>query len=535
MIFIHAKKMSLFLLLIFILIVASGCQKSNLAQKEQDLVRVKSIDSLNTKKVILLVVDSLMAQAIDKGRAQNELPTIQFLIEHGQYYKDVVSSFPTMSVTIDSSLVTGAYPDGHRVPGLTWYSTKEKKLINYGTGPMEIIKHGVDPVLVDALVNLNGSHLNRQLPTIYEDLARIGKKSGSINGLIYRGTVDHTLSIPPWIQGPTSLPPSIPVKGPDYLALGALSDPLKGIEKLPDGLTHRMGLNNQYSIETASYLIKENKLPDFLYIYLPDLDQKIHKNGPSELNGVKEVDRQLQSLLQSFGSPEEALNKAIFVIVGDSGMTPILSAEDNPVVDLPSILKDYKVLRQGESVTDETETVLAVNETMAYVYHLKADKLRDIAYLLKADPRIDIISWKEKGWIYAIQGETSKELRFKANGKLIDPYQQRWAVEQDVEVLDLKINAQRHTLIYGQYPDALQRLSGALHSHAGEFLVVTAKAGYELADRSSPTHKGGGGHGALGQMESLVPLIVSGTDQKPQYLRIIDLKSFLLKLLTKEQ
>lgn len=142
----------------------------------------------------------------------------------------MVSSFPTMSVTIDSSLLTGRYPDGHRVPGLTWYSTKEKKLINYGTGPMEVIKHGVDPVLFDALVNLNGSHLNQQLPTIYEDLARRGMKSGSINGLIYRGTVDHTLTIPPWIQVPTSLPKTIPVKGPDYLALGSLSDPLEGIK-----------------------------------------------------------------------------------------------------------------------------------------------------------------------------------------------------------------------------------------------------------------------------------------------------------------
>lgn len=531
MIFIHTKKMGLFLLMI--LIVVFGCQRQEVTHKEQDLVRVKSINGEDKKKVILLVVDSLMAQAIDKGIAQKELPTIQFLIEHGQYSKDMVSSFPTMSVTIDSSLLTGRYPDGHRVPGLTWYSTKEKKLINYGTGPMEVIKHGVDPVLFDALVNLNGSHLNQQLPTIYEDLARRGMKSGSINGLIYRGTVDHTLTIPPWIQVPTSLPKTIPVKGPDYLALGSLSDPLEGIKKLPDGLTDRMGLNNQFSISTVNYLVKENKLPDFLYVYLPDLDQKIHKNGPSNQNGMKELDRQLQSLLQSFGSPEEALNQAIFIIVGDSGMTQILPARDNPVIDLPSLFNDYKLLRQGESITDETEIVLAVNETMAYVYKLKADKLKDIAYLLKEEPRIDFIAWKEQEWIYAIQGKTSKEIRFKTNGKLIDPYQQKWVIEQDAEVLDLKIDSQHHTLNYGQYPDVLQRLSGALHSHPGEFLVVTAKPGYELADRNSPTHKGGGGHGSLGQSESLIPLIVSGTDQKPQYLRIIDLKSFLLKLLTK--
>lgn len=526
--------MSRFLLIILILTIAFGCQRQESKPKEKDLLHVKSIKGENSKKIIFLMIDSLMAQAIDKGIQQKELPAFQFLIEHGQYYKDMVSSFPTMSVTIDSSLLTGAYPNDHRVPGLTWYSTDEKRVINYGTGPMEVFKHGIDPVLVDALINLNGKHLNQQLPTIFEDLAQYGLKSGSINGLIYRGTIDHTLSIPPWIQGTTSIPKEIQVKGPDYFALGSLSNPLQDIKNLPDGLTRRLGLNNSYSVETVKYLIKTKQLPDFLYVYLPDLDQKLHKKGPSDLNGVKEVDRQLNSLLKTFGSPEEALSKAIFIIVGDSGMTQILPAEENPVIDLPSFFGDYHVLRPGETVSQETDIILAVNETMAYVYKLQTGKsLRDIANLLKVDPRIDFISWREKDWIYAVQGKTAKELKFKANGKIIDPYKQTWTIEQDSEVLDLKINTNR-TLDYGQYPDVLQRLSGALNSHPGEFLVVAAKPGYELADRSSPTHKGGGGHGSIRQEESLIPLIICGTDQKPQYLRIIDLKSFLLKLLIKK-
>lgn len=150
---------------------------------------------------------------------------------------------------------------------------------------------------------------------------------------------------------------------------------------------------------------------------------------------------------------------------------------------------------------------------------------------LAADPRVDFISWKEKDWIYAVQGQTAKELRFKTNGDLTDPYRQKWAVEGNLGVLDLNTDPSKGSLGYGQYPDALQRLLGALNSHQGEFLVVTAKPGYELADRSSPKHKGGGGHGSIRQQESLIPLIICGTDQKPQYLRIIDLKPFILKLL----
>lgn len=528
------KTVRVALLLVLVLAAVLGCQKQETKTKEKDLVHVKSLKGENAKKVIFLMADSLMAQSIDRGIEQNELPAFRFLIKRGQYYKDMVSSFPTMSVTIDSSLMTGTYPDGHRVPGLVWYSQDDKKVINYGTGPMEVIKHGVDPVMVDALVNLNGKHLNMQHPTIFEDLAQRGLKSGSINGLIYRGTKDHTLSIPPWIQVPTVLPKEIQVKGPDYLALGSLTNPLKDVQKLPEGLVNRMGLNNSYSVEMAKYLIKENKLPDFLYVYLPDLDQKLHKKGPADLEGVKELDKQLYSLLQSFGSPEEALKKAVFIVSGDSGMTQIRSDREKSKIDLPAFFKDYHVLRPGETVTDETEIILAVNETMAYVYKLRTDQsLRDMANLMIADPRIDIVSWKENGWIHALQGATSKEVRFKANGRLMDPYQQKWTVEKDINVLDLKIDSPNHTINYGQYPDALNRLKGALHSHKGEFLVVTAKPGYELADRSSPTHHGGGGHGSLRQEESLIPLIVSGTDQKPPYLRIIDLKSYLLNLFNK--
>lgn len=171
-----------------------GCQSTK--PKEQDLLKIKSTNNNGSpKKVVFLMVDSLMYQAIDKGIRKQELPTFKYLIEHGQYYRDLVSSFPTMSVTIDSSLITGTYPDAHHVPGLNWYSTVNQKMINYGTGPMEVLQQGIHPVMADALIHLNGSHLNKDIPTIYDDLARQGLKSGSINGLIYRGPSLHTLSI----------------------------------------------------------------------------------------------------------------------------------------------------------------------------------------------------------------------------------------------------------------------------------------------------------------------------------------------------
>ncbi|AIQ62189.1 phosphodiesterase [Paenibacillus stellifer] len=525
------RKTAVIMLVFQIMTVVSGCQKPN--SEEQDLRHVKSIQDDNSPKVILLMADSLMASAIDEGIRQKQLPTFQFLIEHGQYYKDVVSSFPTMSVTVDSSLLTGKYADVHGVPGLIWYSSDKKRIINYGTGPMEVFRQDVDTVLTDALINLNGSHLNRKIPTIYEDLAHIGLKSGSINGLVYRGKNDHVLSIPEWIQVPTTLKRDIQVKGPDFLAFGALSNPLDGKVNLAQGLTNRMGMNNDFSVKSAKYLIQANKLPDFLFVYLPDLDRKLHQKGPSNLDGVKKLDGQVNNLLQSFGSPEQALKEVIFVILGDSGMTQLLPADQNPVIDLPVMFEGVNILRPGETATDQTEIVLAVNETMGYVYKLKPNRsLQNLADTLSRDERIDFIAWQEKNWIHVIQGGTAKRFKYKEKGNMIDCYKQSWTIEQDSGVLDLKVNADDGRLEYGAYPDALQRLASALHSHQGDFMVVTAKPGYELADSSSPTHKGGGGHGSIRQTESLVPLIITGTNRKPEYLRMVDLKSYLLKLLT---
>ncbi|MCU6708230.1 alkaline phosphatase family protein [Paenibacillus sp. J5C_2022] len=514
--------------LVFLLLI--GCSGGRPGQ-EQDLLRMKS--SRETKKVIFILVDSLMASSIDEGIAENRLPTFKYLVEHGQYYRDMVSSFPTMSVSIDSSLLTGAYPDVHRVPGLTWYSSQEQRVINYGTGPMEVLRNGIDSTLADALIHLNGKHLNTRIRTIYEELDELGLTSGTINGLIYRGNTEHKLTIPKWIRRTANMAETITVKGPDFLTMGALSNPLIGKKKLKDGLVNKLGFNNGYAIGTLNHLIATDKLPDFLLVYMPDLDQSLHQKGPADLDGVEKVDRQLQQVIRAFGSPEKALREAVIIVAGDSGMTQLLPANKGAVIELPLLLGKENVMRTGESATENNSIILAVNETMAYVYSLEGQRLLEgIASVLRQDPRIDFIAWKAEDWVSVVQGGSGSRLRYKRNGGLTDAYQQSWQVEQDYSVLDLQVNERAGTVAYREYPDAMRRLSAALQSHEGSYLVVTAKPGYELADMSSPRHVEGGGHGSIRRKESLVPLIICGTDLKPDYLRMVDLKPFLLKLLT---
>ncbi|MMZ63033.1 hypothetical protein D1872_252690 [compost metagenome] len=61
--------------------------------------------------------------------------------------------------------------------------------------------------------------------------------------------------------------------------------------------------------------------------------------------------------------------------------------------------------------------------------------------------------------------------------------------------------------------------------------MVTASPGYELVGENSPTHLNGGGHGSLHKQDSLVPMIVTGTDTAPKHLRIVDIKDWVLQLI----
>jgi hypothetical protein len=125
-------------------------------------------------------------------------------------------------------------------------------------------------------------------------------------------------------------------------------------------------------------------------------------------------------------------------------------------------------------------------------------------------------------------GKRDNVLTYRPGGTYVDEYGQAWSLTGDPALAD--ISFQEHCIKYGKYPDVLARLYGALHSHEGRYAVVTVKPGYELAGESSPSHRGGGAHGSLHEADSVVPLIVAGTDSKPKSPRIVDMKSWILQM-----
>lgn len=482
----------------------------------------------SSKPVVVFVIDSLMDQPLQKAIDEGKAPAFEFLMKQGQYHSDMVSSYPTMSVTIDSTLLTGTYASDHKVPGLVWLKKDENRVINYGPGKIEFLDIGAKQILTDSLIHLNKAHLSRHVPTIYEELAKSNIQSASINGLIYRGNQVHRLHISKLFTSMNLLPRDVEVNGPSLLSLGSLSQ-YNPENDWFNRIWKAAGVNDYFTANELKYFIEKNQLPPFTLAYFPDLDHEIHTNGPMEQKGIEEVDKQLQMILNAYPSWEEAIQKMIWIVHGDSAQSAIMSDRSKALIDLTTLLDPYTLWTPDQP--SNKEIALAVNERMAYIYlQDETIKISDISARLKADSRIGFIAWKKGEMGYVVSSKSDTPFTFSPDGPYTDSYGQSWTLNGDPALLDLSINEQNE-ISYGDYPDALARLYGALHSHEGRYIIVDAKPGYEFVEKNSPNHAGTAAHGSLHKADSVVPLIIAGTDQAPKHLRLVDFKDWLIKLI----
>lgn len=479
------------------------------------------------KPIILIVVDSLMSEPLQKAVEEGKVPALAFLINNGQLKKEMISSYPTMSVTIDSTLLTGSYPDQHKVPGLIWFKEDENRMISYGSGIREIWNNGVRNVALDSVVHLNSNHLSKEVQTIHEELANRNLPSASINGLLYRGNFNHHLNVPKIITIANLLPKEIQINGPTLFSLGTLSqyNPKNNRHKF---VWNRMGINNKFTANELKYLIEQKRLPSFTLAYLPDADASIHKHGPDDLKGIEEADQALQAILNSFSSWEEAIQEVTWIVLGDSGQSFVNEDKETSLIDLNYALNNYSI---WEGKNNNAQLAIANNERMAYIYvNDQQVELSEIVNFLKEDERIGFIAWKEGQTNYVVNPQSDEELTFSPKGTYVDDYEQSWRIAGNASNLDLKVTNEGR-IQYQDYPDALARLHGALHSQGGRVIIVDAKPTYEFIEEHSHDHAGGGAHGSLHKVDSIVPIIVTGTNKLPESNRLVDVKKWILQLL----
>ncbi len=458
------------------------------------------------------------------------VPALRFLIERGRYWPNCVTVFPTMTASVDSSLVTGVYPDRHRIPGLIWYHPEEQSIVNYINGWKCILKLGLSDCVKHVLYNLNEKHLSKQVTTVFEDLAAKGKTSASINAIVHRGTKKHRVKPPFLVELATKFQSYPDVSGPDVLTLGSMVES-EVTDRIPARLSgaHRMyGINDRFAVMAAKTLIQEERTPDFMLVYFPDNDHEVHRKNPAHAEeALIKVDGQIQEILDTFESWDEALNQFVFIVISDHGQTRI-GGKPRYNIDLDRLLQPFRVLQLGETVNGH-DLAVANNERMAYIYPLKPGLEQRLIPLLVRESRLDLIAWKEGKGVRVAAGGSGRQLYFEREGPIQDIYGSFWTVEGEWGTLDLRPG--EGMLDYGDYPDALSRLYGALYSQDIPSIAVTARPRYELMSRFFPSHLNGGSHGSLHKYDSLIPLIVAGTERRIQEPpRLVDIKSFIMGL-----
>ncbi len=260
------------------------------------------------------------------------------------------------------------------------------------------------------------------------------------------------------------------------------------------------------------------------------MDARIHFRGRMDLKGISKIDKEIQKILNMYSSWEEAVEQNVWMVIGDNGHSPTGTRYKEFIIDLRKILKNYRIARIERQVKNKDQLVLCVNQRMTYIYVLDKNlSLKTIVDDLKTDTRIDIIAWKEEDAVHVTSGLREGSLRFRPNGQYMDVYNQTWELDGEGKLLDLDVTDD-NKVSFGDYPDALARLHSALHSHEGRFIIVNAKPGCDFKAQLTPFHLSGAAHGSLHKQESFVPLIITGSDEKPTYPRFVDMKEFILRL-----
>ncbi len=512
-----------------ILLSLIGCQ-----QNERDGASIQQLEEISNepnKKVILVIIDSMKGSLVDAGLEKGTIPALEFLVENGQYYKDLVAPYPSMSTVIESTLATGKMPHEHGIAGLVWYKDDENRLVDYGSTMEKMVKLGMRQSLIDSLYELNNNHLNKDTKTIFEELQEKNFTTGSVNLLVYRGNRSHSLSFPPLLNDWLNIYGSLQTMGPDLLAFGTAVKP-KVVEEvnLPDGALQRFGLNDEYSIEVVKQLIKKNEQPDFLAVFLPNFDKEAHKHSPHYRVGFERAEHLFAEILNSYESWEQALEENIFIVLGDHGQDKLVADEATMAIDLESIYHDYPIARLGEEIVPG-HLVIANNHRMSYILAPTNDEILPIlGERAMSDGRINYAAWLEDDWVRVISPDYSQSFRFKPNGNWKDRYNQTWELDGNEEILTLKLDSKKETISYVDFPDILNQLYSALNSHDIPAVVLDAKPGHTFKSEGSPLHVDGGEHGGSHKNDTLASIVIAGTEQKPEHLRIVNLKEFILQL-----
>jgi hypothetical protein len=175
-----------------------------------------------------------------------------------------------------------------------------------------------------------------------------------------------------------------------------------------------------------------------------------------------------------------------------------------------------------------------------YVKEPTADKIDHVVRTLLDDPNVDQVIWRSRltngGLGYDVVSPRGR-LHFSRGSEgshttCVDAFGGFWTWAGDPETLGIRQDKRRIEFI--DYPNAFERLAGALDLDQSGEIWVTAKPGCEFEVPGGKAHAGGASHGALHALDSFSPVIVAGAgapQMLPSDMRSADLAPMIMDIL----
>lgn len=448
-----------------------------------------------------------------------------------------VSIFPSITPAATAAIITGAYPAENGIVGAAWFDKSAGQVAYYGDDMWVAAREGFGTFLRDFLVRLNGDRL--RVPTLFERVEASGRRAACFNYLVYRGREEHRVDIPWLLSVLPGAPLTEVVRGPSTLYLGDFVTDGRERPRIraPYGPLHRFGMDDA---ATAAFLCEAaaaGALPEFTVAYFADNDYRSHEVGPhAALPVLDKVDAALGEVFEAAGGLDRFLSTTAVIVTSDHGHCEIGDDEEKAAIRLNDVLSEFPQATLGQPWRERDEILICPNMRAAQIYLRHPARLPCVVRAARADPRIDQVIWRGIG-----HGETRPYHVETPRGALTfrrgagsgtgvrDAHGNAWTVEGECAALDLAVTD--GCVESTDYPNALERIAGALDADDSGEVWVTATPGCEFAAQGGKPHIGGASHGALHALDSLSPVIATGPVRLPRSMRSVDLASICLDLM----
>jgi hypothetical protein len=479
-----------------------------------------SLDHDSPKPFLLLVLDGIRPDVLRAAIRDGEAPTLGALAERGEAVWDAASVFPSITPAATAAIVTGEHPAGSGIYGHAWYNEAEDRIVIYGAMTETVITSGPLQVLHNNVWRMNRDDLYAD--TIFERLHEIGVEGACVNFPIRRGPYRHRVRMKS-LESMANVGELLDttVSGPREYYMGDLFYSrdlgLHG-RKGSGGLRRQVGMNDEYAARVGAALLKEKAEP-FTLVYFFEGDSLAHHEGlAAQRRYVGPLDGYVKGMLEAGGGLERVIEEYAVLVVSDHGHTPLLP--ERRYVRLDGIMGERTATGARARLRPKVGVLVVPNGRAALVY-LKGgvDRGRVIDDLL-GRRGVDLATYKEAGWV--VVRKPGRKLRFRPGAGQKDPAGRSWELVGDAGALDLRVSSE--TLVYGDYPDALERLWGSVRSSRAGDVVLSASPGYTFGEVNGNFHKQSD-HGSLHADDSNVFSIGLGL---PAPRRITDVAPTIL-------